>query len=117
MTLINSDIGSNNNSDLGHLHYLNLTGDRGRIKRQRHATLAFLKIDMRHQDPNPNQKTEYLTWPPEVSPALPVGGAPDTTCRGERIYSWRAYYKTSASGDQNTLAVVTSHERRLHLVL
>ena len=36
---------------MGHGHFLNSTGDKGGIKRQRHVTLAFLKIDMRHQDP------------------------------------------------------------------
>ena len=36
---------------MGHWHFLNSTGDRGNIKRQRHATLAFLRIDMQHQHP------------------------------------------------------------------
>ena len=35
---------------MGHWSFLNSTGDRESIKRQRHVTLAFLKIDMRHQD-------------------------------------------------------------------
>ena len=35
---------------MGHCKFLNSTGDMGNNKRQRHATLAFLKIDMRHQD-------------------------------------------------------------------
>ena len=50
MTLISSDSGSDNN-DMGHWHSLNFTGCRGNTKRQRHATLAFLRIDMRHQEP------------------------------------------------------------------
>ena len=37
-------------SDMGHCKFLNLTGGMGNNKRQRHVTLAFLKIDMRHQD-------------------------------------------------------------------
>ena len=37
---------------MGHWHFLNSTGDKGNIKRQRHATLAFRKIDMRHGDPH-----------------------------------------------------------------
>ena len=36
---------------MGHGHLLSATGDKGNIKRHRHAKLAFLKIDMRHQDP------------------------------------------------------------------
>ena len=36
---------------MGLWHFLNSTGDMGNNKRQRHATLTFLKIDMRHQDP------------------------------------------------------------------
>ena len=51
MTLSNSDIGSNNNSDMGQWYFLDSTGAMGNIKRQRYATLAFLKIDMGHQDP------------------------------------------------------------------
>ena len=35
---------------MGHGHFLNSTGDKGSIKRQRYATLAFLKIDIRHKD-------------------------------------------------------------------
>ena len=35
-----------NNTDMRHEHFLNLTGDMGIPKRQRYATLAFLKIDM-----------------------------------------------------------------------
>ena len=54
MTLINSDIGSKIivTLNMGHLHILNLT-EQGNIKRQRHVTLAFRKIDMRHQPPPP----------------------------------------------------------------
>ena len=40
-------------SDMGYWHFLNSTGDSGNIKQQRHETLVFLKIDMRHQDPPP----------------------------------------------------------------
>ena len=36
--------------DMGHWHFLNSTGGRGSIKRQRHTTLTFLKIDIQHQD-------------------------------------------------------------------
>ena len=36
---------------MGQWHFLNSTGDMGNNKRQRHATLSFLEIDMRHQDP------------------------------------------------------------------
>ena len=51
MTLSDSDIGANIYSDMGHWHFLNSTGDIGNDRLQRHAALAFLKIDMRHQDP------------------------------------------------------------------
>ena len=52
MTLSDSNIGKNNDcSDMGLWHFLNSTGDRGNIKQQIHVTLAFLKIDMRRQDP------------------------------------------------------------------
>ena len=34
-----------------HDHFLNSTGDMGIHKRQRHATLSFLKIDRGHGDP------------------------------------------------------------------
>ena len=49
MTLSDSDIGSNNivTWDIG----ISSTGDMGNFKEWRHATLAFLKFDMRHQDP------------------------------------------------------------------
>ena len=33
------------------LKFPNLTGNKRNIKRQRHAILAFIRIDMRHQDP------------------------------------------------------------------
>ena len=36
---------------MGHWHLLNSTGDRRSIERQKCATLAFLKFDMRHQNP------------------------------------------------------------------
>ena len=42
--------GHKSHSDMQHDHFLNLTGDMGIKKRQRHVTLAFLKIDRRHQD-------------------------------------------------------------------
>ena len=42
------DIGAKNCSDMGHSHFLNPTCDIGGNKRQGHATLPFLKIDMRH---------------------------------------------------------------------
>ena len=51
MDLSDSDMGPKKDSDMGHGHFLNSTGNKGNIKRQRLATLAFLKIDMRHQDP------------------------------------------------------------------
>ena len=38
-------------SDMRHDHFLNSTGDMRINKRQRHATLAFLKIDRRHGHP------------------------------------------------------------------
>ena len=38
-------------SDMRHDHFLNSTGDMGINKRERHATLAFLKIDRRHGHP------------------------------------------------------------------
>ena len=34
-----------------HIHFLNLTCDIEENKRQRHATLSFLKIDMLHWGP------------------------------------------------------------------
>ena len=37
-----------NDSDMGHAHFLNSTCDMEENKRQRHVTLPFLKIDMRH---------------------------------------------------------------------
>ena len=43
--------GHKNHSNMRHDHFLNLTGDKGINKRQRHATLAFLKIATRHGDP------------------------------------------------------------------
>ena len=52
-----------------HWHSLNSTGDRESIKRQRHATLAFLKIDLRHQDPRqgphvcPTKEFPGYSWP------------------------------------------------------
>ena len=36
---------------MGHIHFLNLTYDIEESKRQRHATLPFLKIDMQHRGP------------------------------------------------------------------
>ena len=36
---------------MGHIHFLNLTSDIEESKRQRHVTLPFLKIDMRHWGP------------------------------------------------------------------
>ena len=50
MDLSNSDMGPKKDSDMGHDHFLYLTGEKGNIKRLRHVTLAFLNIDMRHQD-------------------------------------------------------------------
>ena len=38
-------------SDMRNDHFLNLTGDMGINKRQRHTTMAFLKIDRRHGHP------------------------------------------------------------------
>ena len=38
-------------SDIRHDHFLNLTGDMGINKRQRHVTSAFLKIDRQHGHP------------------------------------------------------------------
>ena len=43
--------GGKKDSDMRHDYFLNSTYDIGGNKRQRHATLAFLKIDMRHRDP------------------------------------------------------------------
>ena len=40
--------GGTNYSDMGHSLFLNLTCNMGIYKRQRHAALAFLKIDRRH---------------------------------------------------------------------
>ena len=48
MDLSVSDMGPKN-SDIGHGHLLNLTGDKGNIKQKRHARLVFLKINMGHQ--------------------------------------------------------------------
>ena len=39
-------------SDMGHIHFLNLTCDTVENKRQSHATLPFLETDMRHWDPH-----------------------------------------------------------------
>ena len=38
-------------SDMGHGNLLNSTRNQRNSKRQRHQTLEFIKIDMRHQDP------------------------------------------------------------------
>ena len=43
--------GGKNYSDMGHGLFLNLTCDIVENKRQRHATLPFLKFDMRHWGP------------------------------------------------------------------
>ena len=43
--------GHKSHSDMRHDHFLNTTGDMGINKRQRRATSAFLKIDMRHWHP------------------------------------------------------------------
>ena len=43
--------GHKSHSDMRHEHFLNSTGDMGINKRQRHSTLAFLKIDRRHGHP------------------------------------------------------------------
>ena len=36
---------------MGHCYFLNSPGDNKNIKRERHATLAFLEIDKQHEDP------------------------------------------------------------------
>ena len=43
--------GGTNYSDMGHSHFLNSTRDTVENKRQGHATLLFLKFDMRHWGP------------------------------------------------------------------
>ena len=43
--------GGKQDSDMRHGYFLHSTCDMVENKGQRHATLAFLKIDMRHQDP------------------------------------------------------------------
>ena len=40
--------GHTSRSDMQHDYFLNLTCNMGINKRQRHATLAFLKFDMQH---------------------------------------------------------------------
>ena len=56
--IVPSDIrqGSKNYSDMGHSLFLNSTFDMGIYKRQGHAILAFLKIDMWHGDHPPPVK-------------------------------------------------------------
>ena len=48
--------GGKKDSDMRHDYFLNSRCDIGGIKRQRHVTLAFLEIDMRHRDPGPQFK-------------------------------------------------------------
>ena len=47
--------GSKHDSDMRVIHFLKSTCDMEENKRQRHVTLPFLKIDMRHGDPPPRQ--------------------------------------------------------------
>ena len=103
MTLSNSYIGSNNSSDMVQLHFLNSTGDRGNIKQQRYSTLAFLKIDMQHQDhQGPPLSFLSLTFPASalfwcqwwvtgdsVSSVTRYGRREDTGSKGGSIYSGR----------------------------
>ena len=42
---------SQNDSDMGHCHFFNSTGDKWSFKRHSHTTLPFLEIDMQHQSP------------------------------------------------------------------
>ena len=58
---------------MGHWHFLNSTGDRGNINRQRRATLPFLKIDMQHQDPQSRAPVSSMGEPPVADHALPPG--------------------------------------------
>ena len=53
-------------SDMRHDNFLNSTGDMGINKQQRHATLAFLKIDRRLG--HPPSRAPFLL---EVSPTIP----------------------------------------------
>ena len=50
--------GGKKDSDMRHGYFLNSTCDMVENKGQRHATLAFLKIDMQHQDP-PSRAPQY----------------------------------------------------------
>ena len=50
MDLSHSDMGPQKGSDTGHGHFVNSTGEEENFKQQRHATLPFLKIDIRHHD-------------------------------------------------------------------
>ena len=64
MDLKYSDVGLKKD-DIGHGHFFNSTGDKGNFKRQRHETLSFLKIDMRHGDA-PSRALELLGAAPKT---------------------------------------------------
>ena len=65
-------------SDIRQGYFLKSTGDIALNKRQRHATLAFLKIDRRHWDP------------PSRAPVMCIGLCIDMA--GEQIY--KMYFPT-----------------------
>ena len=75
MTLIDSNIEMIEMirySDMGHRHFLDSTGDMGNNKGQRHATLAFLKIDMRprhYTDPGPYRTAVSMMAKGHISPS------------------------------------------------
>ena len=50
-------------SDMRHAHFLNSTCDMEENKRQRHVTLPFLKMDMRHRDPPPLSRAPHVSFP------------------------------------------------------
>ena len=62
-----------NHSDMRHEHFLNWARDIVMSKQQGHATLSFLKIDMRHQDP-PSRAPHLARDPSCHSRPLAEGG-------------------------------------------
>ena len=53
--------GGKKDTDMRHGYFLNLTCDMVENKGHRHPTLAFLKIDMQHQDPPSRAPTDLCS--------------------------------------------------------
>ena len=73
-------------------YFLNSTCDMAINKRQRHATLPFLKSDMRH-------------WgPPRQGPlqSLPLHSGPSLNCPGETAELWQNPVELASGKDLNT---------------